>query len=719
MLEVEIMAKMTDLVYSMFDAASTVASGVDKYTQKQAELSTRTKSYQLKADIDGELARIRQSSTSDKWNEEINGFFENLKSQMSNPESPYYCKNNLQAEQFNALLGQSQVDVSNHVNNMVMQRQREERIVAAQNSKAQIAQDYSGQEYIDRCNDIDRLLFEGGDITPLEYQQQKDINFSTGYRKMHTDVFDASFTTALQQGKSKEAYWEDIKNAVPQLKASDIKGLEKVVDTKSMDEDLKKQAYQYYSARLSDVQQSNANTLSEIYQKMQQQQSTEAKMNVILEGQRAMRGMLGLQLSENDRVRYANYFKLEEAAITGSRASAQSAMSKLDPKDKVAYYINSWKNGSLSEEGGPTSAYNAYQLLKNEMTNEAKAINPNATWEDVKKACPTVMEFFDVAKKEMKNIPGMKDILSNAEEMLGVIADATKDKEGFADFTGQAMDIVHDMLMEVDVSRLDKATVDAYVKRTAIAFNSLCGGVLEKQKNYKWLEDEEGNITALRDYKVGVFGNEATMAKALQERENNPDLVYKDSRQKITEAYGEDIGKGLTSLEAAEKDEIASYLKYNSNLNISKADIKGDYEEDGTYDVKANKIYTVVARDKNGQPVDEYQYKFSSDDGKHVTMQRKKKGETKWETVKTSKQQEKYDSPRETAKRAVQDIDVSTVPPFEVPATGVMPKVKYTQKEWNEMNNVQKKNIIMSLLQKYPEEMQSWLDKQPDKSKKK
>lgn len=320
------MAKITEAVNALFDSANTVAGVVNDYTAKQAELSTRTKNIQLQTDINDELNRIKQSSTADKWNTEINGFFERVKSGMSNPESPYYCRNNLQARQFEAILDQNQVNVSEHVNNLVMQRQREERIVGVQNAKAQLAQMYSGQEYIDKCNELDRGLYEGGDIGPEDYQKQMDVNYLTGYRKMHTDVFDGSFSTALEKGKSAEGFWQDIKNAVPDLKARDIKGLEKILDKTATDENLKKEAYSYYNARLSDIQQGNANTLSEIEQRMRQSNTAEGKLNIALQGQQAMNSMLGLKLSENDRRKYAAVFELTiNGGVKGSGSGSGSS----------------------------------------------------------------------------------------------------------------------------------------------------------------------------------------------------------------------------------------------------------------------------------------------------------------------------------------------------------------------------------------------------------
>ena len=96
------MGSLSNFANSLLDASSTATKTYDKYITKQANVSTQTKNIQLQTDINAQLARIRQSSPSDynDWNTEINNFFEQVRSGMSNKDSPYYCKNNLQAEMF-------------------------------------------------------------------------------------------------------------------------------------------------------------------------------------------------------------------------------------------------------------------------------------------------------------------------------------------------------------------------------------------------------------------------------------------------------------------------------------------------------------------------------------------------------------------------------------------------------------------------------------------
>ena len=333
------MAKITDLTNALLDSANTVNNVYDDYLNKQAALSTQTKNIQLQNDINGELARIRQNNKFEDWNTEINTFFERIKGEMGNKDSPYYCQNNLQAKQFNAILDQNQVNVSDHVNKLVIQKQQEKNIVDTENSIEQIFQMYTGQEAIDKANESVKLLYETGAISLEQYDARKDKIYQRAYMDMHTKVFDASFNTALEKGRSKEAFWQDIQNSVPELKATDTYGLEKTIDKTAMDEKLKNEAYQFYNARLSDVQNAYANKLSERVQQMRQQNTAEGKLKVAQQGQRDMNNMLGLQLSNSQRDHYSALFEMTiNGTLKGSGSGSGSGTKK--PDESYEKYLN-------------------------------------------------------------------------------------------------------------------------------------------------------------------------------------------------------------------------------------------------------------------------------------------------------------------------------------------------------------------------------------------
>lgn len=326
------MSNAADATMAFLNSLNAVTNSARDYNQKQATLSTQTKNIQLQNDINGQLARIRQSSDYEDWNTQINNFFTQVKSGMGDKNSPYYCQNNLQAEQFTKILEQNQVNVSDQVNRMVMQRQSEKRVLDVQNSKTMLAEMAAGQDYIDQANELDRGLYENGDISLEQYQNSKDQNYISAYQDMRIKTFDASLSDALAQGKSFEAFYADIEKNMPELKATDTNGLERVMDKDALNKAIKKTCEQNYNAKLQDIQQGNANSLSQIVQEMRQQNTAEGKVAAARRGQMSMNRMQGLKLSEQDRLQYSAIFELALGgdSLKGSKSGSGSGAKASD-----------------------------------------------------------------------------------------------------------------------------------------------------------------------------------------------------------------------------------------------------------------------------------------------------------------------------------------------------------------------------------------------------
>ena len=605
------MAKMTDLVYSMFDAASTVASGFDQYTQKQAALSTQTKNIQLQNDINGELARIRQSNNFEDWNKEINDFYERVKSGMGNKESPYYCQNNLQAEQFQKILDQSQVSISDQVGRMVQAKQQEKNIVDTENSIEQIFQMYTGQEAIDRANESVKLLYDTGAISLDQYDARKDKIYQRAYMDMHTKVFDDSFNTALERGKSKEAFWQDIKNSVPELKATDTYGLEKTIDKTAMDEKLKNEAYQFYNARLSDVQNANAGELSEIVQRMRQQPTAEGKLKVAQQGQRAMNNMLGLQLSTSQRDHYSALFEMTiNGAVKGSGSGSGSGSKK--PDESYEKYLNAAPEEAIQTtiDYPELCPYDAAQqmsdkLLKNWFNKDYKEnydkdfAERAEAFDDLYQAKTSVDSLTNaMLNKLVEKYPTAANYLKN--NCTKLITDMQKNPKEYGEASaGELADFMRDWVLSAPANATDedfqtalKQHVDnCYIERCKYielkdngnlrdTFNAKKPADIAKAAqlasekdfvftdqygNERWakgkkeaLEAPGGVVNVLQNAVVGTLGIPESEYKDLgfyyqrdesgHDMTNKPIITYKD---KAYEVIANDDGKGFTVREYA------------------------------------------------------------------------------------------------------------------------------------------------------------------------
>lgn len=516
------MANILEITNGLFDSANTVAGVVDKYTTKQAELSTQTKNIQLQTDINGELARIKQSSNYKDWNTNINSFFENIKGNMSNPDSPYYCRNNLQAEMFNKILDQNQVNVSEHVNGMVMQREAEKDIVDVQNSKAQLAQMYAGQDYIDMANELDRGLYESGRISIEQYQQQKDLNYMRGYQDMYTKSFDASLDQAISQNKSFEAFYSDIQKSIPEMKATDVDGLEKAFDKSKLDETIKKVCQQNYNARLSDMQQKNANALSQVVQAMRQENTAEGKVKQARRGQMAMNNMLGLKLSENDRLQYSAIFELALGGdgLKGS-GSGSGGNKPSDSYDKIIQNapdtaVQLWLDGKHG------NVYDVTQTVSNALVEqwftgtykENYDKNADERKEDFallyqgKTSSESITDA--ITKEVLKKFPSVKNYMDN--NFKNLITDMQKNPKQYGNATaGELANFMLDTLYSADSSMTDEEFMTAFKQHVNDCY----------VERIKYVElDKKGNLV-----KKFNANNEKDIAKAAR-LASEKDFVY-------------------------------------------------------------------------------------------------------------------------------------------------------------------------------------------------
>ena len=684
------MSEIANFTQALFGAANTASGVVNDYTTNQAKLSTSFKQGRLEDQIITELNKIKRSSNYENWQDDMNSFFERVKSEMSDPNSQYYCKNNLQAQMFDQILEQNRIGVREKVDQMVFTAERDHALVDYNNTLATYSNIYSGQDYINKANECAKLLFDSGYIDESQLQKQYDANFERAYIDVNTKIYNESIADAVKNGMSENEFVAAVKTKTEDLMAIDTSGLPKDFDKEAMDQTLEKNGRSNYRAYVQDIQNKNESRLSEIYANMLTKNSAEERNNIRKQGQAVLATMTGDQLQSTVRTRYAGYFALEDYLDGGTttRSQAASALSKLDADDQVNFIIGQWKKGSKGEEGGIDNAYDAYNLLKENLVKQAQAISPNATWTDIERECPVVMKFFEKAKDEFKNIPGMKDVLNNAEKMLEVI-------DADIENTEMAMDIVRDMLFEVDVSDMDAPTVEKYTKRVAIAFNSLCGNALEKKKGYEWLKNDEdakaANINTITNFKLGVTGPEKNLAAALQARANNPDLVYKDKRQQIHETYGNDVRSGLIAIEAEEKKEIARYIKATEGKDINIGTIGDAYEEDGAYDVTANKVYTVG----------DYNYRLRSDDGKTITMEKKKVGDdaNSWQQVSAKQVEQANSQANAKTKKQQQDEFNQKVMSSKTMPKAMLATAQYSKDdkfdEWGDTNNIEDRQSML------------------------
>ena len=474
------MGDLANLQSAFFGAVNTAAKVDNQILSKEAKLSTQNKQIQMRQDIENKLADLRQRADYTNWNDEMTGFFEQIKSQMSDPKSKYYCKNNMQGEMFDSILEENRVGVTVKVAQMVQQREMEKDIVDVQNSKTLLAQTYSGQQYIDMANELDRGLYETGRISLQQYDQQKDLNFKHGYETMYLNTFNASLDQALAAGKSFEQFFIDIENSMPEMKATDTNGLEKAYDKTGLNAAIKKTCQQNYYAKLQDIQQGNANSLSQIVQEMRQSGSAEGKLAVARRGQRAMNNMLGLKLSEQDRLQYSAIFELTidgQLKGTGKGKGSGSGNGSDKPTDSIETLIKAspdtavqlWLDGKNGNMYDITQAVSD-NLIKEWFTGDYKEnydkdiLERTDEYETIYKGKMSTDSLTDsITKRLAEKFPTAKNYIDN--NFKNLVTDIAKNPKEYGQATvGNLSNFILDWLGESTSDMTDEDFVEAFKK---------------------------------------------------------------------------------------------------------------------------------------------------------------------------------------------------------------------------------------------------------------
>ena len=209
------MANAWEAISAMIESAGSVSNTYSKYLADEAKLSTQNKQIQLKDDINKKMDEIRSTSNPEEWETNINQFFEQTKSDMTNPNSKYYCKNNLQGQMFNAILDEAKVDVDNKVSGLVWEANREKSILTTQHSCDLIRQTKYGQESLDEQDKLWKSEMETGHISRTQYENQKTLDYLTEYQNMYTTTAQKSVTDAIKQNKTADQFYEDVKSVIP------------------------------------------------------------------------------------------------------------------------------------------------------------------------------------------------------------------------------------------------------------------------------------------------------------------------------------------------------------------------------------------------------------------------------------------------------------------------------------------------------------------------
>ena len=259
---------------TLLDSANTISSVVNDYNTKQAQLSTDLKTSQLQLEINAELARIQQSTNFEDWNKEINNFFEQKKNAMSDKNSNYYCQNNLQAKMFSSILDQKLISVTDHVNNLVIQEQREKNKIDV--NKGIINNKNLGLVGQDLYDANKALLDKAQAVrtySQAEYEQLNDAIFYDSYSSMYYNMFRDTAEEAIKRGDSLDKIWDWMQSNSTAMMKVDKDQMPAGFDKEALDNKIKNELQRDYNAKQQDIWNQTEANFANYYDNMLDQRT--------------------------------------------------------------------------------------------------------------------------------------------------------------------------------------------------------------------------------------------------------------------------------------------------------------------------------------------------------------------------------------------------------------------------------------------------------------
>ena len=339
---------------------STVGPGADIWEdrlKKEAERSTLSKQIKLQNAINGELLKLRQNGNYETWNDSIATFFDQVQSGMENPASPYYCKNQIQADAFDKILSESQTRMSYQVAQMAINVASEQRKVDTENT-LNIARNNgtTGEEYVNLATQLYDEGFDLGDYSPEEVDNKKKKAVTTGYSDEIEKLWNAGVDDAVMAGKTPEEYWSDVVSKAPKMENADG-----TFNREEKNNELEKTYKSRYVAKQNEIYQQSEEELSSIVRKLRKDITPTEKLELARYGQ----GRLA-QLEKEKRITpqqalsYSSLFQINASEVKGGGSGSGGGSSDAD--ESYEKFI----------KASPT---NALQLMLNRAINAYTAAN--------------------------------------------------------------------------------------------------------------------------------------------------------------------------------------------------------------------------------------------------------------------------------------------------------------------------------------------------------
>lgn len=670
------------------------ANYMDSQLREKARNDLTTMQLNFEKDSNDFLMNLSQRGDYDNFQKDTDTFLNNYRNKLQKESANAYT-----ARLADQMLGSARNDMQIKVAQSVSTSRRNDMTKQDADNLGLCKQIYSGQSCVDKQSEIlDRGYADGRYST----QQYQTSIISEAYEAAKLDYKTAGLKAVAESIKSGGTK-EDVLAAMDRIESNitakfiqsgtaNIETLDKgnaryvdatnLIDKEKAKNSAKQEVEAIWETEVVSMQKKNESSLSEIYNSML---IPDANMYVIAkQGLRTVSSMGGNKLTSETRVKYTNYFnKILSDVAAGKDAKGSAIDNTLSTPSGAEAFVK-----VLWSQGGKTG-YETQRAYNDAALKEFRSYssNPDAQMGDMyldKKFAKT-MNFMDALQNAYPE--GAKGIMDSQKNLINALCKAkNEDNAGEAEMIySQELEYLWDSFNELKSADFTPEKLKEIKDKSTARINGLLGDTL----NLVRINPETGKSK----YEYGVFtSDERLMAKAIQQRDST-DIAYTDENGKKRFLQG--TQEGLKPLENAEKNMVMQLSGVTDESDISafnESTKSGD-------DINARNIY---------QTPDGSQYRFSSADGKKITVEKKSGVNGEWQKIDTPKTAEKKENKeiKRQERKTVKTADEISVNDAIEKSQGKPPKSNITN--WDSLPESGKQMILQQIKKDNPKEFLNW-----------
>lgn len=379
---------LADVFNAGADFASTVATIQDRQLKEKAETDLLYMQAQVDSAASAFMQDLAQRNDYSNWQKDLDSFISRQGNKLQKESANAYT-----AKRAQEMMLRYRGELEQKVQLEALAKHKESVATTDEMTLQLIRNSFSGQDRLNKTGQVYDKEYATGVIDENNYVAKKINEATTTANDMYYKKYTTEIDNAIENGESLESVIarfekDDIQFEIKALDSAsanpDVLGTDKAVykdissslDKKGIKDKLKPALQQYGKLKLAEVQNGNAKKLADIYALCQTSTGNDRAIN-IKSGKNLLKTFVGTnKLSEDDTVRYSNLFDALEddlnktggKMIGSSGTKAFKAAIGADPKG----FIEAWRRGSLSSEGGFSSLYAAKEAYKSTVADELK-----------------------------------------------------------------------------------------------------------------------------------------------------------------------------------------------------------------------------------------------------------------------------------------------------------------------------------------------------------